>query len=309
MGCQKTDGELIVDRIDIGESSRINRIVKSKNDQLYVLGGERWSSGFVFQSVDGGSSWAPISIVNDTADFFLTDLIELSDAERICVGYGGQIIYTPDNWSSISFVRHQSWEQFERLLVMDEGQYLIAGGGDYSNGIVITNEDAIWWQLTERRFPMRVMDLHPKSNTEIIAFGFAGVYITDINFNAIRPLPLTGEIFTGASFPNDNNIGYICGFNGSILKIDVESESFTELVGGIGLVGPVRMWNTIDFWDDNTGIVAGHDGKVWWTDDAGETWAKYEIPGRPTVQSIVLTSPQSAILGGNSGYLAKIRRP
>lgn len=309
VSCQKPSDDLVIEPISFDEHDRFNRIISIDEQQLYIVGGQRWQRGFIYRSNDGGQTWSPINTVNDTSDFFLTDLARLGEQEWMAVGYGGQIIYTDDDWETISFVRHHSWEQLECIHQLNNQSFIIAGGGDHNEGFALANNSREWWHLEPYTWPMSVRVLRQRQNGDILSIGYASVYISDDHLQHHRPLPLTGDIYTDAAFTDNGQIGYICGFNGSITSIDIESETINELVSRAGLRSTVMMWNTIDFFDEFTGIVCGHDGHIWWTSDAGKTWDQYQIPGKPTIQTAVLRSTQEAIIAGDNGFIAKIRRP
>lgn len=285
-------------------SGRINKIIAKESGSFFLIGGDRWSDGFMYRSIDNGKSWKTVNDVSDTSDFFLTDIHFDSFGNGMCVGFGGQIFFTQDGGSNWLFHRHIGWSRFESVWLSDHGLLNIAGDGSFQSGTMGVSTVENWWTYEFDSIPLKVFDIHQLFNGSYLAAGFGGVLLKDANASW-RRMELEGDIFLQFSFPSETT-GYLCGFNGSIYAFDVPNLSWKELEPPTPAFSKVKSWNTLHFFDEQNGVVAGDNGVIWKTNNAGQSWLKTTLPGKEDIYALYMLNRDTCMAGGRNGFLAKI---
>ena len=306
--CNKASDVLIEEIIDFDESGRINRIFFVNETEAYVMGGDRWERGFLYRSTDGGASWNTIEEIRDTSDFWLTDIAAISEYERVCVGYGGQIFYSSDQGNTWSFLRSLNYEAFETIAHRGDGTYLLGGGALFFRGDISYSQPGQWWNLQRDTFPIKINSIYIAPTGEKIVGGYGSVYIQSDTNNVWQRTRISGDIFTDIHFPSEE-VGFVCGFNGSIWRINKTVSDPVKLVPSSSVVGKVRSWYDLHFFDELHGAVVGINGDIWWTHDGGEHWEEGTLNTRETLFAIHMVSANQALVGGESGYLIKVTLP
>jgi len=306
LGCNNELEVIDAEVFSLPEAGRINKI-KFKNDlEGYALGGVRWESGFLYQTLDGGKTWRSIPSVSDVADFHLTDIAFLSDQNYIAVGYGGMIFYSADAGASWEFSRNLNWEQFECVLAIADDQFVFAGGQDSYGGSFGKNSPGEWWNLELQPLPVKAFDLHQNNNGELLVAGYSGIFKkSSLEDSTWHRTQLTGDIFTSFSFPAAN-LGFVCGFNGSVWQIDQAGRPISLLIPGSPLLGRTFGWYDIHFPNVQAGVVVGLHSECRLTTDGGQKWTAYQIDGTNSIYAVFMKNLQEVWIGGDNGYLAKV---
>lgn len=307
--CDKQKEVLIEEKMNLDVSGRINRIYFASDTEAYVMGGDRWERGFLYRSEDGGESWNIVEEIRDTSDFWLTDLTAISEDERVCVGYGGQIFYSDDQGTNWTFLRSLNYEAFESVAPNENGSYLLGGGALFFRGDVSYSQPDQWWNLQRDTFPIKINSIYIAPSRETIIGGYGGVYVqTDANNGLWQRTRMSGDIFTDIHFPSEDS-GFVCGFNGSIWRINKEVSDPVNLVPTSSVLGKVRSWYDLHFFDELHGAVVGAKGGIWWTRDGGDHWEEGKLDTSETLFSVHMISVNQALVGGESGYFVKVSLP
>lgn len=308
LACDKQQNELIADRINLEDSGRINRIFLVNDSEAYVMGGERWERGFLYRSTDGGESWDIVEEVRDTSDFWLTDMTAISESERVCVGYGGQVFYSDDRGNHWSFLRSLEYEAFESVAPNGDGSYLLGGGTLFFRGDISYSQPDQWWNLQRDTFPIKINSIYTAPTGESVIGGYGGVYVQSSADNVWQRTRMSGDIFTDIHFPTEE-VGFVCGFNGSIWRINKDVSDPVRLVSTSSVLGKVRSWYDLHFFDEFHGAVVGINGNIWWTHNGGKHWKEGTLNAPGALFSIHMISNHQAFVGGQSGFFAKVTLP
>ncbi len=102
----------------------------------------------------------------------------------------------------------------------------------------------------------------------------------------------TTEILRGVYF-TDNNTGYVCGNNGTIIKTTNAGASWSPLTPGVS-----THLMKIKFLDANTGYVVGNSGLILRTTNAGATWTSSN-PVAAGLNDICFVDAQTVIAVGD----------
>jgi len=308
LGCRKLYDPLEYQTVVLPEQGRVNKI-KFKNElEGYALGGARWSDGFLYRTLDGGIIWDPVQAVNEVADFHLTDIAFLSDDKIVLVGFGGLIFYTSDGGNSWEYNRNLNWEQFETVHKLDEDQFILGGGGDFYGGVMGQNAVGEWWNIQMDSLPIKAFDMHLSNPENLLIAGYSGVFSRSLKTQTEGPYTLTGDFFTGISFPTDS-VGFVCGFDGSVWKINMLGEPMRQLIPNAPLLSKSYGWFGIHFFSEKKGVVVGLDKQLRYTGNGGESWGTFQLSGTQALYTIEGVSNQQVWVGGDKGFLAKVILP
>jgi photosystem II stability/assembly factor-like uncharacterized protein len=106
----------------------------------------------------------------------------------------------------------------------------------------------------------------------------------------------TTETILGVNFPAPQ-IGYACGFNGTMLKTSDSGKTWSSLHAGA--VGSENLYR-ISFQDVMTGVAGGNDGTIVRTTDGGATWSALSAPfnAGENIRDLVYSAHKIVVVGG-----------
>jgi photosystem II stability/assembly factor-like uncharacterized protein len=283
---------------------RFNKITETPDGRLIAIGGERWRQGYMYISDDGGLSWKAVASVNDTSDFFLTGIHILEDGKGICVGFGGQKFFTEDFGQNWIFHRDDSWAAFQSVFICDNQEIRIPAGGSFQTGILAESALDQWWMLTQDSILLNAMDIIQLDNGDWLAAGLGGVIRQKVSQPWERSIP-DSDFFVRFAKPSPSVV-YVCGFNGSLYKLHIPEDNWQQLLTPSPPLAKVTSWNTVHFFDEKHGSLAGEGGVIWHTTDGGLNWKKWQMPDKGDLYSVFMLSQYSCLAGGRDGKLHKI---
>lgn len=111
-----------------------------------------------------------------------------------------------------------------------------------------------------------------------------------------------GYTLDGIVFPS-NQIGYISGSNGAVLKSIDGGATFTALPS-LG----AYFFRDVDFINENVGIVAGSVNALFYTNDGGANWSYINTPDsiQNVERAIMISSTEFYLVGGKYSELGAI---
>lgn len=143
------------------------------------------------------------------------------------------------------------------------------------------------------------------SSTNVLVFGNTSVILRTDNggstWSIKHPDTLQRNILS-ADFV-DQNIGYLSGQNGLLMKTVDGGYTWQYLDGGV----TVHM-NDIDFFDADTGYAVGASGTMIKTTNGGTNWTNVTNPVTVAINTIFIQSPDNVYMATASGTSPRVNR-
>jgi len=233
------------------------------NEQMGILTG----SSCVYLTSNGGQSW---QLQNIPFQFLeAVEGMQYFDTNFICFVKSAErkFYYTTNqgmNWNTSDFTLpiNDNNGDFPRGLYFK----------DRNNGIIITDfgrilrttNGGVNWQLEYTS--LRMYKIHKDNNKIWIAGKGGTMAYLDTNFNNLTVMNGGVNSLNDICIVNENVI-YVCGDRGDILKTTNQGMSWLKLKSG----SPSRL-NGISFINENTGYVVGDSGLFYKTTNGGNNW-------------------------------------
>ena len=287
----------------IPNSGSIQRIISDHNTFI-VIGGERWKSGYATVSYDNGKSWIIIDTISKMANFYLTDAHVVSPNSWYLCGYGGLVFSTNDGGITWELLRLLSYEALE-CLTIDSNQRLLAGGGSQFFSGKLYQSTNLWWQMTSDSFPIKIWDLYSDNVGHTVAAGHGSIYRKSMDTNKWERYTAEGDLFFRMTFPVDQ-IGYVCGANGSVWKISTKSTIAERVLKPNGIFRPIQIWRDIHFFDSFYGCVIGDGQQVAYTKDGGITWSYAQVNISDQLTALLMVDKNIAWIGTQTNKVYEV---
>ncbi len=233
--------------------------------------GWRVGANDIERTADGGESWQPRGSGGSDAYFcaaFLSDSVGFAGGRVADRAYIRRTADAGQQWSDIYLGDLDEW--INNLYFLDNTYGWAVG----SHGLVVRTTDggASWENLPGMSGPS-IFDVHfttPDSGWVVNAAG-------GIRFTSDSGYTWTGVFDSEASNLRaltvlSSSAGWAVGSYGSIARMISPANWFAPAIPIVGL-------NSVWFWDDSTGWVAGADRAIWKTGNAGGSWdGIYSMP-------------------------------
>ena len=264
---------------------------------VMVSGGKLWNSGALYQ-LDGNA----LIKVLDTSKTLMH--IEEFQEDVIAVGFDAYFFRRKANNSEWNFTRLPDGDisKIFKGLAISQNRIIAVGGHGFMSGIIFTLDQNL--EVVQNfDFNNELSAVaHVRDNTWI-AVGFGIVLKSDDNGETWNTLDITGDFFKDIQFVSDQ-VGYILGQSGTILKTtnggieweEIRSQSDFERVTG---------FNKFEFIDGNNAVIVADDGQIYQSEDAGQSWRRFELNGAPDLLGLHYSDKSSVYVCGKNGFLAR----
>ncbi len=271
IGCQKKDSLIGYNSLNSPVTERIHKLVWLSQDTLFICGGNKNKSGFIYRSTDGGKSWVN---VYQSAQKSLYDLFFLNDTTAFCSGDQLLLLRSRNNGASWEEVIYEFIpEHFNyvplRCIFGDEKLLMFAGGENYDNGAVMWMVDGKlkWVWHFDNEFRAGLNFSH--NNYHLLGFG-TGYKTMDLGYH-YSSTSFKGDFITGTSLINAST-GFACGYDGGIYKTDDAGKNWQTLLKPNTLLKKRIHFNAIHF-KNTDGWAVGNTGLIM-TSANGIEWKK-----------------------------------
>lgn len=299
LSCGKESLDAIVKPIKPVTNARINDLHFVSENVGFAVGGIQWESGVILNTQDGGNSWSAI----DTLDVqSLYGIHFLNNNIGMAVGVGGKILRTENGGNHWSVSQHNSWEYFRDVYVLDEFNHIIASGDGYTSGFNVRSYNDFWWVASLDTIDISPRAIDMNTNSSGFMVGYGKVFKTEDAGLNWQITDVSGDFFKDVYFPSEM-VGYIVGFQGSVLKTNDGGETWEQLHKKSGAFFRGTKLEKLHFWDEFTGLVCGLNGKLLFTKDGGNNWKTIDLSSSENLRAVVLNSPNSAIVAGDNGKM------
>jgi photosystem II stability/assembly factor-like uncharacterized protein len=300
--CRKETMDALVRPLSSNTDSRINDIYFTDAMNGFAVGGIQWESGFILRTSDGGESWQKL----DTFDIQTLYGIHFYNSQvGQAVGVGGKVLRTDNGGQNWEVFQENGWEMLQSVYLIDAQNHIVVGGDGTNNGIILRSFDNTWWKVDKDTFNVSWRSVWMNTPNTGYAVGYGAVFKTiDAGFSW-QATDVRGDYFKKIHFPLAD-VGYICGFQGSVLKTDDGGQTWQQIHRSSGAFFRGTKLNSLHFYDENTGMVCGLRGVLFFTENGGNDWKKIDLQSSENLRAVFMVSSQKAIVAGDNGKMWEV---
>jgi len=242
------------------------------NNIYFINENTGWATGAILQttvykSTDGGTMWDSLSGFNSQP----TKLLFFNSSTGICVCNGGQIWRSSDGgfkWSGM--VNPANAGITDMSFINANTGWMCTGAGP----LIKTTNNGFNWQIAGNNPGCYLTVIwFFDSNTGLAAGDNCNYLYMTTNGGQNWKQNSTQMIteYRDVYFQN-NNIGWMCGYNGVIVKTTNQGSNWVQQSSGIQ-----TNLHAIQFVNENTGFVCGDNSVIMKSTNGGESWTKFNI--------------------------------
>ena len=279
--------------------------IKKSNDSTYYLCGGSEGSGFILQSVDGGSTWQTLR--NDFP-WKIFDIDFMPSGRQVAVSEGINFNVTDDNWFSYRYYTPSN-DQFPQTgydsdmfsvdMINDSIGYS-CGGTVYQHGVIYkTTDGGVTWRYTYKPHKMRSIIM--LNENQGYTAGYGVIYKTTDGGTNWNLTNAGNDYYTCLTHSTADNC-FAGGYQGSILKATGIDDWNTKNKCNQPFEKRVHF-NCINFFNNLAGAAAGENGVIYITTDGGNNWSEgYSFEGS-SINSIILVAENQGYAAADNGRL------
>ena len=300
ISCQKNNPVFSLEALPSPVNTRIHKLTYLTKDTVFICGGAKNKSGFIYRSVNGGKNWTEVYRSDQKS---LYDIFFLNDTTAFCTGDKLLLLRSRNNgaqWDEVIYdfiPEHFNYLPI-RCIFGDEKLLMFAGGENYDNGAVMwmVNGQLKWVWHFDNEFRTGLPFSH--LNYHLLGFG-TGYKTTDMGFH-YTPTSFKDDFITGSALINAST-AFICGYDGGIYKTDDAGKSWQTMLKPNSLIKKRIHFNTILF-KGNTGYAAGNNGLLMKSIN-GSDWKKVQVNTSSDILSMTENPEGNIILTTSSGEI------
>lgn len=268
ISCQKDKLELPHTTFSLPTGLDLANVYFMNEDTGFVATGKPYfTSGELFQTVDGGNSWQRVL----TTPQAMLQIVQ-HDTTLYATMYGNAVYkrgISQTDWEQKFLLGWGFWRAaaFNRV-----GQGFVVGGINFDYGY-IQRFDAQAHPIDSGRqtFLHNLTDACLVNDSVGFAVGYGVILRTLDCGKTWSPLSAKGDFYRSISFPNERT-GFVVGEYGSILKTSNMGDSWRKLRHGSTLFNKKNRPQAVCFVSDEEGYIVGRNGLFRKTTDGGDSW-------------------------------------
>ncbi|MEL6989324.1 MAG: YCF48-related protein [Bacteroidota bacterium] len=260
----------------------------SSQEMGHVVGGNTWFRGIYGLSENGGETWTE----QEVGDKQLNG-IHFTNNYGVCVGIDGFLFEKKEIQNDWEYHRLRHWHFLRDVAVRSPNEMLAVGGVAYKNGAIYHmnqpwNVDSIF-RIEQELSAVTFID-----ENKAIAVGYGVVLLSKDKGYTWELLPIEGDFFKDVIFIDDQ-IGYILGFAGTVLKSTNGGLNWDKIRNP--RPAGENVLRAMDFKDANLGYLVGDNGRVFKTTNGGESWSRITNFPDKNFNDIAIVDNQVFIVG------------
>lgn len=265
--CQKEQTKISIFReISTSTSKPLTSVWFLDKKNGFVTGGETWERGFILSTTDGGESWQ----TDTTVSKIVTNIFFDKNGQGYACGLDGRLLIRPLGSTHWQGVREDYlWYRSIYFKNAREG-WLVAGEG-WKNGKLLRFSGENFQRDTVFEFPNELDAITFCSDTVGFAAGMGQLLRTTDAGKSWTPQDVPKDFYQAIQFL-DNQVGFVCGYSGTILGTTDSGETWNILREGSKSWQSNAPLRDIFFRDKNLGFVVGEAGIFLKTTNGGDTW-------------------------------------
>lgn len=271
-------------------------------DHGHAVGGLTWSKGVYLHTTDAGASWKK----EDIADKRLFDLHFNEQGIGHTVGIDGYLFsndFTNNNlpFEDWTFHRMPRWDILRGVAFNSRNEGVLVGGVAFAEGAIMTVDNEYLVPKTHT-FENQLNAVCYSDDNTIHAAGYGLILRSIDKGETWIESPVSGDFFQAITFPTAL-IGYMVGYNGTILKTADAGVSWKKIRKGDAIAVSDQPFLSVHFLNEEEGYIVGDKGLCWKTADGGDNWQIIgDLPGFD-FQDVFVTDNFVYIVGENGRML------
>jgi hypothetical protein len=296
--CTKEETLSSFKQFSTNSSDIFYRVNIDKNDFITIIGGYVWSHGFSIST----QKISNIPVKDTFSNKGIFDLLETKSGRLIGVGTDGYFFIKQNNESKWRFERLSEWDILTSIVETENG-FMAAGGKAYETGYLylLNKENSI---DTVLRFGHEISELTRIEKDRYIAVGYGNIMLTKDAGLTWEIKPNKGDFYASAIFM-DKKIGFLIGYNGTLLKSVDQGETWQKSKSSI-IKNGFNSFRKIKKVDANEIIIVGNNGRIWRSLNSGIVWELYKLPTTSDLYDIAKNGRSEYITVGSNGFVAQI---
>lgn len=279
------------------------------NDRVLYSGGNKGETGLLGEL---SNDLVKNELLVDTLEYPIYDVTFVNQryvlvGEEIAIYYSDSLQRYVSHWFIPQYwVQNKYKKALRNIAVADNGNTLLAGGGNINIGVQFNSYDSTHFEPMVSDNEWRFVTCY-KNHAWIGGFG-ALKYSSDYGRNW-EYRDVEGYYFTSAIFYNQNE-GVLSDFHGRIVKTKDGGKSFTTVYKNKGFTGDVVL-NKIISNEFNPSVLVGvgSENKLFYSADKGDSWERYKIDLDSPINDGLFVSTSELVVVGDNGLIATIELP
>ncbi len=274
----------------------ISDLKRVDDSTIIGVGGERYSHGEFYSSIDNGKTWNEKEIL----DKQLYGISFRNKDTLIASGYDGKILQSTNGGIDWNITQNFLWRLMRNVLWLNDSVIVSCGGSGFTGGIIARSTDkGLNWKNDTLNSEMR--GLCSTDNQTIFCCGYGKIIkSTDAGATWIQQ-EATGDFFVSISFSSPEH-GIAIGLAGTIMITEDAGANWKKIRNGNSLTNQSWIFRKTIFRDFNNGYIVGDNGLLLSTTDGGNHWIKIKNAPDANFTSIVLTD-NGGLVGSEEGKL------
>ncbi len=266
MSCSKYDLDLPLQPLVSPTQIDLHDICFESPSVGYIVGGERFFSGILLTTTDGGLTWA----LDTLTGLELNAVDCLGVGELRIAGFGSRYVRRSPSLPLVEIELPENTPS-NGIDYWDASNGIIVGGGSFGigasyamNGDLVVAHDSLGHEMT---------DVVMTDAQTAHAVGYGLIMMTTDGGLTWEYNSTDGDFFKAVDFPSVS-IGYAVGFSGNIVKTIDGGQSWETLRNGNRLTVSDTQFRDVHFYTVDEGFACGNSGLLWHTGNGGITWSK-----------------------------------
>ena len=280
-------------------TDQLRSIYFADNLTGFIVGGQRYQRGVLLKTLDGGSSWT----ASEISDKILFN-IQFLDSLGFAVGLEGRILKTNDlgnTWTLNQTPQYIDLHAVQFSSGVLGADWYSVGGSGYWNGILFrTNNKGSLWVRDSVGQELRSIEFTSSSTGYIAGYGI--VLKTTDGGVSWQATSAAGDFFVDIDFPTAD-VGYVIGFNGSILRTVNAGKDWQKQRNGNSLANKQLYFEAVGFLNKLEGYIVGRKGVFLKTVDGGNNWDTVDSGTKEDFYDIWPLNSKSGLIVGNKGMI------
>ena len=274
----------------------ISDLKRVDDSTIIGVGGERYSHGEFYSSIDNGKTWNEREIL----DKELYGISFLNKDTLIASGHDGKLLFSSNAGVDWNITQNFLWRLMRNVLWVNDSVIVSCGGSGFTGGIISRSYDkGASWKNDTLNSEMR--GLCATDDHTVFCCGYGKIIKSIDAGETWTQLNATGDFFVSISFSSPEH-GIAIGLAGTIMLTEDAGESWKKIRNGNSLINQSWVFRELIFRDINNGYIVGDNGLLLITTDGGNQWIKIKNTPDTNFTSIVLTD-NGGIVGSEEGKL------
>lgn len=281
--------------ISVSKSVRLNDLKIVDDTTWIACGGQRDIEGYIFKTLDGGTTWSLYSSEFQKSIYCL-------DFPTKDIGMaGGDFLHlwqTNDGgatWNFIWLADQVPFNGEDRPAVRDikmrtPFDWYFCGGENLGEGVIYeTHDGGDSWNFSFQQHELSTIEL--TQNGDMIVGGHGAVFTFSDSLSSLHQTNFENDFIKScANLDSDECVAV--SYDGAIYRSSDNGENWNEVVDANKTLSSRVNWNKVE-WSGNKLIAVGNAGHFAASNDGGYTWSHFQLEQEPNLYSIAFRNEEA----------------